>query len=133
MSTYCPEFPYIESKWDPTKQRETLRMGGFEMYIGCLPMLNDFCQRAANILMKRPIRFGRTKFDRAQFRKRAIAIHDRLWLETGQKPGQYQVALEMDLNEYTFKSRWAQTDGNWDSLPKPKPKLRRKPRQIERL
>lgn len=126
MSPRSPEFPYLESTWDQSSDREVLRMGGLEPYVGCFTSLKEFHKRAANILTKSPVKCGRTPIDRNRFRDMAIEIHNRLWIETGEKPNQDRVALEMGLNPHTFKSRWANTDGDWDNVPKPT-RLRRSP------
>ena len=124
MSPQSPEFPYLESTWDQSSDREVLRMGGFELDVGRFSILREFHMRAANILTKSPVIWGRTPIDRNRFRDMAIEIHNRLWIETGEKPTQDRVALEMGLNPHTFKSRWAKTDGDWDTIPKPTRLLR---------
>ena len=123
MSAWSPEFPYLESKWDQSRDQEVLQMGGCESYAGCFSDLKEFFKRTANILTKSPVRFGRTPIDREEFREMAVEIHNRLWIETGEKPSRERVALEMGLNPNTFISRWGNTGGDWDRITKPRPEL----------
>ena len=119
MTPRFPEFPYLESTWDEESDREVLRMGGFEEDVGRSAINMEFLVRAANILTKSPVKWGRTRIDRNRFRDAAIEIHNRLWIETGEKPNRDRVALVMGLNPFTFNSRWANTDGDWDNILKP--------------
>jgi len=125
MSPYSPSFPYLESRWHPDRDKTALLLGGLGGYKYAFSELDKFYARAFSILSKTPIKEGRPKGSglfstRLEFWKRAVKIHNELWIKNGTKPSQGEVAWVMNkMSVNTFKDLWSHTDGYWADIPPP--------------
>lgn len=124
MSPYSPPFPYLEQKWPLQRSRSVILLGGVDLFRIAFSDLQNFYERAYRILRRMPIQSGRPCgsglfSDSWEFYKAVLRVHTTLWIESGKKPTQKEVAWRMNVELPTFKKYWSKTRCRWADIPPP--------------